>query len=272
MEVSSPSSEDVVLYEVRDRVAWITFTRPRAMNAMTQETRHLLPRYIAEAESSPEVGCLVLTGAGRAFNAGADIKRLDNADDQKSRADALHDYVDELRGHQRRTVLRLYAMGKPTIAAVNGPAFGAGLGLAMACDIRYAARSAKMSAGFGRIAVSGDTGLTWFLTRTIGRAATLEWLYTNEIIDGAEAYRRGAVNKVFDDEGFAERVHAIAAGIAAGSARTHAGFKSNVELASQVDLVTSLHQEALSINTDLLTPDHKEAVRALIEKRAPRFR
>jgi len=264
------SSGDHVVYEERDGVAYITFNRPEAMNAMSPEGRVLLAEHVARAETSSEVGCVVLTGAGRAFSAGADVKRLNNPAVQRSRADSLLTDVDALRRFQRQTVLRLHQMAKPTIAAINGPAFGAGLSFAMSCDVRYAARSARLSAGFGRIGVTGDTGLIWFLTRAIGRAATLEWLYTSEILSADEAARRGVVNRVFDDAEFAARTHEIAAAIAAGSARTNTGMKANVELALQTDLATSLHQEALSISTDLLSEDHREAVRALMEKRAAR--
>lgn len=258
---------DDVLYEVRDRVAYITFNRPHVLNAMSPRSRVLLPDFVAMAEASPDVGCVVLTGAGRAFSTGADVKRLGNSEYQRSRADTLLEDVEALRRHQRLTVLRLHQMPKPTIAAVNGHAFGAGLSFAMACDVRYAARSAKLSAGFGRIGVTGDTGLIWFLTRTIGRAATLEWLYTSDVLEADEAARRGVVNQVFDDAEFAAKTHEIAAKIASGSARTNAGLKSNVELALESDLATSLHQEALSICTDMLSDDHREAVRALLEAR-----
>ncbi|MBV9840052.1 MAG: enoyl-CoA hydratase/isomerase family protein [Sphingomonadaceae bacterium] len=264
-------AEDEILYEEQDRVAYIRFNRPEAMNAFSREMRQLLAEHIARAEVSPAVGCIVLTGVGRAFSAGADVKRLGSSDVQRSRADTLLDDVDALRRFQRETVLKLHGMAKPSIAAVNGHAFGVGLSFAMCCDIRYAARSARLCPGFGRIAITGDTGLIWFLTRTIGRAATLEWLYTSEILSADEAAQRGVVNQVFDDAAFAERTHELAARIAAGSSRTNAGLKANVELALQADLATSLHQEALSISTDLLSEDHREAVRALLEKRPPRF-
>ena len=265
-----PAGDDV-LYEERDGVAYITLNRPQAMNAMTPQMRLLLAEYVGRAEASSDAGCVVLTGAGRAFCAGADVKRLGDAQVQGSRADRLLGDVQALRQFQRRSVLRLHRMAKPTIAAVNGPAFGAGLSFAMSCDIRFAARSARLSAGFGRIAVTGDTGLIWLLTRTIGRAATLEWLYTGDILSADEAARRGVVNQVFDDDEFAAKTHELATKIAAGSRRTNAGLKANVELALQTDLETSLYQEALSISTDLLSEDHREAVRALLEKRAPRF-
>jgi 2-(1,2-epoxy-1,2-dihydrophenyl)acetyl-CoA isomerase len=274
MQVSDPSviAGDDILYEERDGVAYITFNRPHVMNAASPRMRVLLPEFVARAEASAKVGCVVLTGAGRAFCAGADIKRLADPAEQGSTADTLLEGTEALRAHQRETVLRLHQMPKPTISAINGYAFGAGLSFAMSCDVRYAARSAKLSAGFGRIGVTGDTGLVWFLTQTIGRSATLDWLYTSEVITADEAARRGVVNQVFDDHEFADRIHEIAAKIAAGSARTNAGMKANVELASQTDLFTSLHQEALSIHCDLLSDDHKEAVTALVQKRPPQFR
>jgi 2-(1,2-epoxy-1,2-dihydrophenyl)acetyl-CoA isomerase len=273
MQHGSPAAAegDEILYEERDRVAYIRFNRPAAMNALTLAMRPLLGDYIARAEASAEVGCVVVTGIGRAFCAGADVKRLNSTDVQGSRAGTLLQDTDALRQFQRRTVLRLHQMAKPTVAAINGPAFGVGLSFAMCCDVRYAARSARLCPGFGRIAITGDTGLIWFLTKTIGRAATLEWLYTSEIIVADEAAARRVVNRVWDDEDFVARTHEAAARIAAGSRRTNAGFKANVELALQADLATSLHQEALSINTDLLSDDHREAVRALIEKREPHF-
>lgn len=270
-EAGGMQDGDDVLYEEREGVATITFNRPQAMNAFSKRTRVLMAEFVARAEASANVGCVVLTGAGRAFCAGADVKRLNDATVQRSRADTLLEEVDALRAFQRQTVLRLHHMPKPTIAAVNGPAFGLGLSFAMACDVRLAARSATLSPGFGRIAITGDTGLIWFLTRTIGRSATLEWLYTSETLSADAAAARGILNQVFDDADFAASTREMAIRIAAGSRRTNAGFKANVELALQVDLATSLHQEALSISTDLMSEDHQEAVRALIEKRPPRF-
>ena len=263
---------DDMLYEERDGVAYIIFNRPHAMNAGSPRMRLLFPEFVARAEASKDVGCVVLTGAGRAFSAGADVKRLADPNEQSAVADTLLEGTESLRAHQRSTVLRLHQMPKPTISSINGYAFGAGLSFAMSCDIRYAARSARLSAGFGRIGVTGDTGLIWFLTRTIGRSATLEWLYTSEVISADEAARRGVVNAVFDDDVFSGRVHEIAMKIASGSTRTNAGMKANVELALQTELSTSLYQEALSIHCDLLSEDHKEAVAALIEGRAPRFK
>ena len=265
------ASDEHVLYEEREGMAWLTFNRPSAMNAMSQRTREVLPELIERAEHSPDVRCVVLTGAGRAFCTGADVKRLGEAEDREARARDLSGKVEALREYQRGTVLRLHHMAKPTIAAVNGYAIGAGLSFAMACDIRIAARSAKLCAGFGRIGVTGDTGLIWFLVHAIGRAATLELLYTSDMISADEGLRLGVVNKVFDDEDFAAQAQELAARIAAGSLRTNAGMKANVELALQADLAASLHQEALSINADLLSADHREALAALLEKRKPNF-
>ncbi|MET0143339.1 MAG: enoyl-CoA hydratase-related protein [Ilumatobacteraceae bacterium] len=258
---------DDVLYDHRpDGVAIITINRPEQMNAISNGVRELLIRYISTAAADDDVRCVVLTGAGRAFCAGVDVKRLaDSAatDGATKRREGLAGIVRGLRESQMKTIHALHTMPKPTLAAVNGYAIGAGLAYALACDLRIASTDARFGTGFTRLAVSGDNGTSWFLQRLVGPAKALELFLTGEVVDGARAVELGMANRLEPADGFMDRVLAFASTLAAGPPLAHARMKESFHLGEHSDLKTLLDHEALAINLSLITEDHKAAITAL---------
>ena len=172
---------------------------------------------------------------------------------------------------RHESIRLLRTMGKIVIAAVNGPAAGAGLSLALACDLRLAARSARFRTAFAAVGFSGDFGGSWSLTRLVGTAKARELYYLNPLIDAEEALRLGLVTRVVDDDALASDAHSMAASLAQGPRVAFAYMKRNLHAAETEPLQTVLDMEALGQARTGMTEDHKEAARAFVEKRAPVF-
>ncbi len=258
-----------LLVTIADGVAVLTMNRPEAMNAMSTPMMEALTDTVRDCATNPDVGCVVLTGAGRAFCAGGDVKGM------AGRADAapppLEDRVRDLR--RRMDVSRLlHEIAKPTIAMVNGVAAGAGLSMALACDLRYAARSARMTTAFAKVAYSGDFGGSYFLTRIVGTARARELYYLSEMLDSARMEQLGLANKVFDDATFVAETMAIAKRLAAGPRVTLGYMKRNFNVAEDGTLEEAFDTEAFGHSRTGETEDHKEATKAFVEKRTPVFR
>ncbi|HTS78723.1 MAG TPA: enoyl-CoA hydratase-related protein [Bryobacteraceae bacterium] len=255
-----------ILTEVRDRVATLTFNRPEKMNALSPE---LIAQSIAALKQwlrDAEVGAIVVTGSGRAFCAGGDVSAMARGADDRS----LEQRVDQLREAQELSWL-LYNMPKVTIAAVNGAAVGAGLGIALACDLRIAAAGAKFGTAYARVGFGGDFGTTWLLARYAGAPKAKELFFLADNIDAAEAERVGIVNRVVEGERLMGEVSSIAARIAHGPLTSYRYMKANVNLAASVDFRTMLDREAETHLRCGETGDHREGVRAFLEKRAASF-
>jgi 2-(1,2-epoxy-1,2-dihydrophenyl)acetyl-CoA isomerase len=269
-------SEDV-LYEKRaDGVGLITLNRPDSLNAMSSELISLLGRQLEEAAGDHGVRCVVLTGAGRAFCAGGDVKEMGRRRAQLAGGDqpptnVLEANVATLRASQDRTSLLLHTMAKPTIAMVNGHAVGAGLSLALACDIRIASDRAKFGTAFRHVGMSGDFGGSYFLQRLVGAGKARELYFTGDIVDAEAAASLGMVNRVVPHERLEEETMAFAAKLAAGPTATFARMKQNFNLAAHSDVRTLMDQEALNMVLSAMSADSLEAVRAFVEKREPRF-
>ena len=191
-----------VIFEKRDNgVAFITLNRPDSLNAMGGDLMPLLAQHLDECRWDGAVRCVVLTGAGRAFCAGGDVKNMAaqgaaGGDGKRSPAASFAYGVDELRESQRRTSYTLHTMPKPTIAMVNGHAVGAGLSLALACDIRIASDRAKFGTVFRNVGFSGDFGGSYFLQRLVGNERARLLYFTGQILEADEAQRIGMVSKV----------------------------------------------------------------------------
>jgi len=255
-----------ILTDVRDRVATLTLNRPEKMNALSPD---LLARSIAvlkEWTRDTEVGAIVVTGSGRAFCAGGDVSAMARSGDERT----LEQRVDGLREAQELSWL-LYNMPKVTIAAVNGAAVGAGLGIALACDLRIASSSAKFGTAYAKVGFGGDFGTTWLLARYAGGPKAKELFFLAENIDAAEAQRIGIVNRVLDPERLMPEVTEIASRIAHGPLTSYRYMKANVNLAASVDFRTMLDREAETHLRCGETSDHREGVRAFLEKRAANF-
>jgi 2-(1,2-epoxy-1,2-dihydrophenyl)acetyl-CoA isomerase len=274
---------DDVLFEKRaDGVALITLNRPDSLNAMGGQLMPMLARYLDQSARDREVRAVVLTGAGRAFCAGGDVKQMgqrpasgggDGGDGgaPPSIIGVLDEVVAGLRESQMDTSGVLHTMPKPTIAMVNGYAVGAGLSLALACDLRIASNQARFGTAFRNVGLSGDYGGSLFLQRLVGSGKARELYFTAEMVDAEEALRLGMVNRVVPHDQLETETLAFAAKLAAGPTATYARMKENLNLAAHVDLKTLMDHEALNMRLSGMSNDSREAVRAFIEKREPKF-
>ena len=260
----------LLLGELRDGVATLTLNRPEARNALSDELTPALRRMILRLGNDPSVGALVLTGAGTAFCAGGDVKGMAGDRGPGRRPDRTADEaVLELQQRQRSLTGVLVRLPVPTIAALPGPAAGAGLAIALACDIRFAAASAFVTTGYARIGLTGDYGINWLLTRLVGTARARELMFTADRVDAESCARIGLLNRVFPDESLRSETAAFAARIAAGPRQALTLMKRNLERALNSDFLPALDQEAELLVRAAGTEEHKEAVRAFIEKRHP---
>ena len=258
-----------LLCEIRDRVALITLNRPEARNALSDRLTPALRRIIKQCGDDPEVGALLITGAGNAFCAGGDVKAMGNNSNKTEMS--FEERVADLRTKQRTLTGALVAVRKPTVAALPGPAAGAGLALALACDMRIAAESAIMSTGYARIGLTGDYGVAWLLTRLVGTSRARELMFLSERIDARRCETLGLVNRVVPDAELRDTTFAIAKSLAEGPSIALACIKDNLDHAMTSDFLESMDQEAENMVRSARTIDHKEAVRAFVEKRKPAF-
>ena len=268
-----------VLFEKRENgVALLTLNRPDSLNAMGGELMPLLAQHLAECSADDSVRCVVLTGAGRAFCAGGDVKAMAAGRDAvapsnagRSLAAQFAERVQGLRDAQRRTSYVLHTMPKPTIAMVNGHAVGAGLSLALACDLRVASDRAKFGTVFRNVGFSGDFGGSYFLPRLVGMEKARELYFTGQIIEAEEAHRIGMVSRVVPHDQLEDETLALAGRLATGPTLAYARMKENLNRSATADLLTLLDQEAINMSLSGTTRDHLEAARAFVEKRAPTF-
>jgi 2-(1,2-epoxy-1,2-dihydrophenyl)acetyl-CoA isomerase len=251
------SDTDDLLASVADGVLTLTLNRPAARNALSRAMLDALARLLAEAEADPAIGAIVITGAGGAFCAGGDVKGM----------------AHRQRRNQRAVAGRLHTMPKPTIAAIPGAAAGAGLSIALACDLRVMAEPAFMTTAFARVGFSGDYGGTYFLTKLVGAAKAREMYFLSDRVDAAEALRLGLASRVVPAEALAAEAQALAARLAAGPRVALAYMKENLNRAfSGGDMDDCLDLEATHHVHCGLTDDHKDAAKAFVEKRPPVFR
>src|SRR5215467_9767537 len=258
--------------EIDGRVAVITMNRPARRNAFSAAMLSAMGEVLARVEADEEVGCVVLTGASGAFCAGGDVKGMAaRAAEGDGTGRSLDAAIHRQRLSQRATAGRLWAMPKPTIAAIPGPAAGAGLSLALACDLRYAIPGAVLTTAFARVGFSGDFGGTWFLTQLVGSAKAKELYYFSERISAEEAERLGIVNAIFPPADFEREVMARAHRLAEGPSIAYRYMKENLNRAVTGGLGECMDLEVTHHVHTGLTEDHREAARAFMDKREPRF-
>ena len=261
------TGSDELLCRVEERVAVVTLNRPESRNALSIPLKQALQRTVDALAVDDGVGCLLLTGAGRAFCSGGDTKVMATS----GRPPSMEDRQRLLRD-EHRLPAKLHAMPMPVIAALPGAAAGAGFSLALAADLRIAAESAFVMTAFSRLGLSGDYGGTWFLTRLVGTAKARELYFTGRRVGAAECEELGIVNRVVPDDELERESFELARGIASGPPIALRFMKANLNRALEADLQTCLDYEADRMVRGAMTQDYREAVAAFAEKRPPVFR
>ena len=276
MSRSIETGTDHLHARVEDKVCVITLNRPERRNALSNEMLQALEAALIDAETAPDVGAVVLTGAGGGFCAGGDVKGMAAANaggGAGGQGPSLDERIHRQRLSQRATSGRLYNMPKPTIASLPGAAAGAGLSLALACDLRIAAENAILTTAFARVGFSGDYGGTYFLTQLVGAAKARELYFLSERVDAKEAERLGLVNRVVSAATLEDETLALAKRLANGPTVAYRYMKENLNrAASGADLFDCLDLEATHHVHTGFTEDHREAAKAFVEKREPTFK
>ena len=257
-----------LIYEVKDAVATLTLNRPERLNALGDTLRDDLYDAVLRSSQDPDVRAMVVTGAGKGFCAGGDVKAMNERKEQGG-GRPLEEKVAPGRD---RTVLALRDAPKPVIAAVNGAAAGAGMNLALGCDIRLASTAAKFTQAFVKRGLHPDWGGTYFLPRLVGMAKACELIFTGEIIDAPEALRLGIVNAVYEPEELMPAACALARKMAAGPPVAIRLAKRALYHSEETDLRGALEFETFAQNVCSETEDAREGIRAFVEKRAPSFK
>lgn len=261
-----------LLCSVTDHVATLTLNRPSKRNAFGDAMTAALREMLSQTEADPDVRVLVLTGAGDAFCGGGDVSGMgDNLGGDKPPA-TIDEMVRVLQQAQETISLRLYEFAKPTIAALPGAAAGAGMSLALACDLRVAADSAMLVPAFGRIGLSGDFGGSWYLSRLIGPGRAKEVYFTGRRIAADEAAALGLFNRVVARADLQDAVDELAGHLAKGAPVALRYMKENHNRAMVSDLKTTMAMEADRMVRTMHTTDHKKAVTAFFAKQdTPEF-
>lgn len=260
-------------FEIDGAVAWITLNRPESMNAMSGDMMRGLAEALERCSSDDDVRAVVLTGAGeRAFCAGGDVKGMAaRGSGGDGRTPTTDERIDGLLASMRSSSLVLHTMPKPTIAAINGFAMGAGLSLALACDLRIMAAEAQLGTAFAGVALAGDYGGTWFMTRLVGAGRARELYFLNERVWADRALELGLVNQVVPRAELRTATDDLARRLASGPTKTLGMMKTSLVGAEHMDLESLLALEARHQVLSGTTEDHREAAKAFVEKRKPNF-
>lgn len=257
-----------LLCDLTDRVLTVTLNRPEARNALSMELMTALRRMVATYGDHPDVGALVVTGAGGAFSAGGDVKRMAARKDGEQTAE---EKFQIMRARHHESAGAIHRLKIPTVAALPGPTAGAGLALALSCDMRIAADTAFLTTGYARVGLPGDYGAAWLLTRVVGPGRARELMLTSERVVAERALEIGLVNRVVPAEALQEATLEFVRPLANGPRVAFDYIKQNLDEALQVDHATAIDREAERMLRAQSTADHKEAARAFVEKRAPQF-
>jgi len=256
---------------VENGVATLTLNRPEVRNALSDTLSPALRRTFAALKDDRRVRAVLVTGTGNAFCAGGDVKGMGSGTTRPDPPPTAEEIIADQTERQIALTGALYALPQPTLAALPGPAVGAGFSIALACDLRIAAESAFVSTGFARVGLSGDYGASYFLTHLVGTSRARELFFSSERIDSATCERLGIMNRVVPDDQLQSEARKWAERLASGPSAAYAHMKVNLDRALRKDLPTCLAGEAEGTVATARTADHREAVRAFIEKREPRF-
>lgn len=256
-----------LLCRIEDRVAVVTLNKPHKKNALGDVLTPALRSVLSTLADDDRVGCVMITGAGDAFCSGGDVSGMGGSGTPRSQAER----VEELLQKQKTLTLRIYELDKVTVAALPGAAAGAGLSIALACDLRVASSNAFVTTAFRNIGLSGDYGASWFLPRLIGLSKAKELFYTARRVGAEEAERLGLFNQVFPQESFRDDAFSYAREIANGPSGTLSRMKINLNQGVNQDLQASLQLEAVHLIESAGSGEAKEAISAFMEKRTPKF-
>jgi enoyl-CoA hydratase/carnithine racemase len=256
-----------LLYTVQNAVATLTLNRPERLNALGDTLRDDLHDAVLRAAADPLVRAIVITGAGKGFCSGGDVKAMNEA--RETRAE--RPVAEKIAPLRDRVLMAMRDAPQPIIAAVNGAAAGAGMNLALACDIRLASTAARFGETFVKRGLHPDWGGTYFLPRIVGLAKAAELIFTGDMIDAGEALRLGIVSAVHPPEELLPRTHELAARIAAGPPIAIRLARRALYHNQETDLRGALEYETFAQNICFDTADAREGVRAFVEKRAARF-
>ena len=259
---------ECLIHEVKDGIATLTLNRPDRLNALGGSLRDDLHDAITRSAADPDVRVMIVTGAGKGFCAGGDVKAMNEAKESQRERPLL----EKIAPGRDRTLLAMRDAPQPIIAAVNGAAAGAGMNLALGCDIRLASTAAKFSQAFVKRGLHPDWGGTYFLPRVVGMAKACELIFTGAVIDAAEALRLGIVSQVLPPEELLPAAQALARAIADGPPIAIRLAKRGLYRNAESDLRTALEYETFAQNNCFETEDATEGIKAFVEKRAPRFK
>jgi 2-(1,2-epoxy-1,2-dihydrophenyl)acetyl-CoA isomerase len=259
--------EQALLERLEDGVLTLTLNRPERLNALSPDMLARLGEALVRAQADAAVGAIVLAGAGRAFCAGGDVKAMAEG----ARTLGFEERAQGLR--QRMEVARLlHDIAKPTIAMLRGATAGAGMSLALACDLRLASDTLKFTTAFAKVGLSGDFGGGWLLTRLVGTAKARELYFTSPVLSAAEALALGIVSRVVPDAELEAETRRLAESLARGPRIALGYIKQNMNLAERASLAEAMDAEAMRHTRCAQTEDHREAAQAFVEKRPAVFK
>ncbi|MCC7088653.1 MAG: enoyl-CoA hydratase [Chloroflexi bacterium] len=261
---------DTVLFTTDGAVGVMTLNRPESLNAMNPEMLDTMFRVAEKAAADPAIRCLVITGNGRGFSAGGDVKAMASGGRDGGGGGSVLSGADALRQQEEISRL-LYEMPKPTVAAINGVAAGAGLSVALAADLRVASDQARFTTAFAKVGFSGDFGGTWLLQRMVGPMKAKELYFMSDVFDAQRALELGLVTRVVAHEALMDETMALARRLASGPTLAYGRIKDNFVYGATNSFADTLTREAENMIASGRTQDHLNAARAFVEKREPTF-
>lgn len=256
---------ETIGYEKTDGVAGISLARPEVMNAFNAKMHEEIYAAFEDADADPEVRAVLLRGQGRGFSAGADLGEIVEGEEEEP------DLGEYLRGTYSQLVTKIVGLRKPVVAALHGPVYGAGLGIALACDLRVAEEGARFSVAFIKIGLMPDAGITYFLPRMIGLGRAMEMSMLGDDLDASEAHRLGLVGRVVPEGAVAEEGRALAERLSNLPTRALSEMKAALHESFDANLPRILEREAAGQTNCGYTKDHQEGVAAFFDKRKPVF-
>ncbi len=263
-----------LLAQIEDNILTLTLNRPKTKNALSESLTPYLRKILKLVKKDKSIRILIITGYGDAFCSGGDIKSMSKKSiiNNKTKITSTKNKVKELQKKQLELTGVLYSLNIPTIAILKGVAAGAGLSLALACDIRIATTNSFIISGYSKIGLSGDYGITWLLSKITSPSIAKEIMFTNKRINAKEAKSLGIFNQVYSKNLLTKKSKELCSQIVSGAPNSVCLIKKNINNSFALTFKEALKNEAINIIKSASTDDHKEAVNAFIEKRKAVFK